>query len=375
MAQNDAELSALEAFVPPLLIALEAVGQAQRHLHPAHLTALEAALAPHRETLAVAYERFTGTSWHGDLAVLKEPLESAAEHAMEALGGFLDDVGDPQAMLTRFRALRRQVGALEALYPLHSWLKPVSQFFLDEPVRGSEELLERIRAATVDAGSDVETGVIHYANEREHRGGFSLYVPEYWDSAKRWPLVVALHGGSGHGRDFLWTWLREARSRGFVVLSATARDRTWSIVDPDVDIDAQPMLANVRHVMERFNVHPEKVLLTGMSDGATYAMLHGLMEGVPYTHLAALSGVFHPVNMINSNILRAEGKPIYVAHGMLDWMFPIDVARMTRDRLTSAGAALVYREIADLSHTYARDENPRILRWFDPTLALPGESV
>ncbi|MEJ2133601.1 MAG: PHB depolymerase family esterase, partial [Gammaproteobacteria bacterium] len=164
------------------------------------------------------------------------------------------------------------------------------------PVRGSEELLERIRAATVDAGSDVETGVIHYANEREHRGGFSLYVPEYWDSAKRWPLVVALHGGSGHGRDFLWTWLREARSRGFVVLSATARDRTWSIVDPDVDIDAQPMLANVRHVMERFNVHPEKVLLTGLSDGATYAMLHGLMEGVPYTHLAALSGVFHPVN-------------------------------------------------------------------------------
>ena len=30
-----------------------------------------------------------------------------------------------------------------------------------------------------------------------------------------WTVVtyMFLHGGFGHGRDFLWTWLREARSR------------------------------------------------------------------------------------------------------------------------------------------------------------------
>jgi phospholipase/carboxylesterase len=27
------------------------------------------------------------------------------------------------------------------------------------------------------------------------------------------------------------------------------------------------------------------------------------------------------------------------------------------------GARLVYRELSDLSHTYPRDENPRILDW------------
>ena len=79
--------------------------------------------------------------------------------------------------------------------------------------------------------------------------------------------------------------------------------------------------------------------------------------------------------MLNGNILRAAGKPIYVVHGMLDWMFPIDVARMTREQLTAAGADLVYREIADLSHTYPRDENPRILRWLDPELELAGEGM
>jgi phospholipase/carboxylesterase len=36
---------------------------------------------------------------------------------------------------------------------------------------------------------------------------------------------------------------------------------------------------------------------------------------------------------------------------------------MAREALTAVGAQLVYRELADLSHTYPRDENPRILDW------------
>jgi phospholipase/carboxylesterase len=38
---------------------------------------------------------------------------------------------------------------------------------------------------------------------------------------------------------------------------------------------------------------------------------------------------------------------------------------MARQALEAAGARLVYREIEDLSHTYPRDENPRILDWLE----------
>ena len=376
MSSNEAAFDALETLVPTLLTTLEAVGSAQRHLHPTHLKALAEGLAPFRERLQTSLEEFRGKEWEGDLEALREPLERAAEHTLAGLSGFLEDAHDPQAMFQRFRSLRRQIRAQEALYPLHSWLRPVSQFFLEEPVRGSEDLLEKIRAATVDAdpASDGSVGALHHASKHDERGGFSLYVPEYWEAARSWPLVVALHGGSGHGRDFLWTWLREARSRGFIVLSPTARERTWSIMGAE-DVDAEPLKAYVLDVMERWNIDAEKVLLTGMSDGATYALLAGLMEDVPYTHLAPISGVFHPLNMLNGNLQRAAGKPIYVVHGLLDWMFPIDIARMTRDQLTAAGAELVYRELADLSHTYPRDENPKILRWLDPELGLPGEET
>jgi len=44
-------------------------------------------------------------------------------------------------------------------------------------------------------------------------------------------------------------------------------------------------------------------------------------------------------------------------------MFPIYTAHLTREALNAAGARVLYREIEDLSHTYPRDENPKILDW------------
>jgi phospholipase/carboxylesterase len=56
-------------------------------------------------------------------------------------------------------------------------------------------------------------------------------------------------------------------------------------------------------------------------------------------------------------------------------MFPVAQARWAEEQLALAGADVVYREIADLSHTYPREENDRILTWFDPALALPPRSA
>jgi phospholipase/carboxylesterase len=129
----------------------------------------------------------------------------------------------------------------------------------------------------------------------------------------------------------------------------------------------------VESVASRYPVDRARILLTGMSDGATYALLCGLREGMPFTHLAALCGVLHPMLLANGDLARARGIPIYLVHGALDWMFPVHTARLARQALAAAGARLVYREVEDLSHTYPRDENPRILEWLaGPTAAAAG---
>jgi hypothetical protein len=61
--------------------------------------------------------------------------------------------------------------------------------------------------------------------------------------------------------------------------------------------------------------------------------------------------------------LRRFARVQETLYPLAHWMFPIHTARLARQALLAAGARLVYREIEDLSHTYLRDENPRILDW------------
>jgi phospholipase/carboxylesterase len=62
---------------------------------------------------------------------------------------------------------------------------------------------------------------------------------------------------------------------------------------------------------------------------------------------------------------RLRGLPIHIVHGKLDWMFPVQTARQTQQALSAAGAAVTYRELDDLSHTYPREMNAAILEWLN----------
>ncbi len=196
-----------------------------------------------------------------------------------------------------------------------------------------------------------------------HHGGFSLYVPEIYDEARAWPVIVALHGGSGNGRDFLWSWLRDARRRGYVLVAPTAVASTWSAVEE------RGLLEILGWIAARYSIDRDRVLLTGLSDGGTFSLVYGLAHPETFRALAPCCGVFHPVSFSNGNLTRASGVPIYLVHGARDFLFPVAYARMTRDLLTEAGADLTYRELPELSHTYPRSENPAILDWFEAKTA------
>jgi phospholipase/carboxylesterase len=116
-------------------------------------------------------------------------------------------------------------------------------------------------------------------------------------------------------------------------------------------------------VRSRWNVDPTKLLLTGMSDGGTFCYATGLESASPFTHLAPVAATFHPLMAEMADAERLRGLPVYLVHGRLDWMFPVQAARHTRELLSAAGADVTYREIENLSHTYPREINPAILSW------------
>ena len=353
-------IDAIDTLLAPLLVTLERMTWVQRHLHPQLAGQLADQLAPVAEGINAPLRELQERQWPDEIVFMRERLLDVAQRTVEMVDGFISAARAAADPLDLYRALRRFARVQEALYPLAPAFDPVSRWFLEPARRGDDDLVTRLRVGALrDDRPDV--GVLHEDNERDARGGFSLYVPETWDGQAPRPLIVALHGGSGHGRDFLWSWLREARARNIFLLAPTSRDRTWSIMGGG-DVDAENLQQMIDSVAARYPVDRARVLLTGMSDGATYALLAGLRQGPPFTHLAPACGVLHPL-LFAGGLERAQGRPIYLIHGALDWMFPVYTARMGRDALLSAGARIVYREIEDLSHTYPRDENPRILDW------------
>ena len=359
---SDPFLTALSALGPALLNALAAFEEVRRHLDPPRIGGLREAMRPLAERLHAARDAFRDAPAPDGLGDLAAELLRAADAAV-AMGEAFCAAALPHEAIPRvLGAMHDHCRAQALLYPLRKALPPVNSFFLEAAAR------PRLAALDPEPRADPPSGVITARHPRGERGGFSLYVPEYYDAARAWPLVVALHGGSGNGDDFLWTWLIEARSRGCLLLSPTSLGSTWSLMGDD--IDAPSLRAMVDYVGQQWRVDANRILLTGLSDGATYTLLCGLQPDMPFTHLAPISGVLHPANLINGNLERARGRRIYLVHGGLDWMFPIATARFAHQELARAGADVTFREIADLSHAYPREENGRILEWMDPALSL-----
>jgi len=355
---NEPAIDAIASLVPATLRALYALEFTGRHLSPANLPRLIDAVAGRNDDVKTALSASRAMAWPERLAPVRTCLEGAAEAAGEGISGLLAAGDAPQPIVAAYRALRGYARAAEAIYPMASHLKPVSQFFLEPAARDDAALLDRLAAA--DATRD-GVGVMHVGGPAGTRGAFSLYVPETHDTQPR-PLVVAMHGGSGNGGAFLWSWLREARTRGLIVIAPTASGSTWSLMEPEVDgpnIDRM-----VAHVASQWSIDPTRLLLTGMSDGGTFTYVLGLGADCRFTHLAPVAAAFHPMMMGLANPDRVRGLPIHIVHGAQDWMFPPGVAQSARHALEQAGAMVIHREIADLSHTYPRDENSAILDWF-----------
>src|SRR5580704_15005687 len=255
---SEAMIDDVVAVLPPLLQSLEALGFVARHFHPPSFDRVMQAAGQPDEDLSAVRPRLA--NWPAEFSDLRSSLETASDAALSAFSGLRAVQAGQGDITLAFRALRQLPRAEEALYPLAAKFPPVSSFFLNPELCDDAGLLARLAAPAKAA-----TGIIHDNNEPRSRGGFSLYVPEYYTPDRSWPLVMALHGGSGNGCGFLWRWLRDARSLGAILVTPTALGSTWALMGEDADT------ANLSRILEsvrsRWTIDSTKLLLTGMSDG------------------------------------------------------------------------------------------------------------
>ena len=347
----------LLAVVQPILEAMRVFEYGARNVGPNTLELIVGRLQQTRTRLRSASEGLREALWPVEALPIRESVATAYRHALRSLEALdeIDQIGADMGSLHRVLSTRSPMN--EAVYPLAQHFSLIHRFFLDPRKQHLPRVVE-----TQVGGRPSFCGVNQVANGRDERGGFSLYVPETYDSDRQYPTVFALHGGSGHGSTFLWSWLRTARTEELVLVSPTSVGDTWAIMGPDHD------LANLRQILhlvkQMVNVDDDRSLLTGMSDGGTYTYVAGCLDDSPFTHLAPCSASFHPTLIEVMSKERLQGLPICITHGALDWLFTVDIAQMAEYLFTAAGANVFYREIADLSHAFPQDANPELVDWF-----------
>ena len=141
------------------------------------------------------------------------------------------------------------------------------------------------------------------------------------------PLVLSLHGATGSGRRGLRRLQGLADGSGLIVLAPDSRGTSWDVVrtgfGPDVDfIDRALEL-----VFARYAVDPSRIAAEGFSDGASYALSLGLLNGDLFTHVIAFSPGF-----VTEGSRRGTPR-FFISHGTADRILPIDLCsrRIVRD--------------------------------------------
>jgi phospholipase/carboxylesterase len=172
-----------------------------------------------------------------------------------------------------------------------------------------------------------------------------LFVPR--ELPPRPPLVVLLHGATGSAQGILRRLSGSGLPERFhaIVLATDSRQRTWDAIGGEFGPDVAFLDEALAWTFDRFAVDPTRVAIGGFSDGASYAISLGLINGDLFTHVMAFSpGFFVPG--------EPHGKPdIFVSHGKEDEILPIDrTSRRLVPRLRDLGYPVDYHEF-DGPHT------------------------
>lgn len=161
------------------------------------------------------------------------------------------------------------------------------------------------------------TGSVEDLDLGGSRDGY-LYVPASYTQDEAIPLFVAMHGAGGRGRDWQ-SYPARADAHGFAILAPDSRGRTWDIVRGAFGPDVLFLDGALRYTFDRVRVDPDRIVLGGFSDGASYALSLGVANGDLFTHLVAYSpGFITPGEPVT-------GKPrIFVSHGRQDPILSFD---------------------------------------------------
>jgi hypothetical protein len=196
----------------------------------------------------------------------------------------------------------------------------------------------------------------------------ALSVPLTYQVTKGYGLVVCLHGAGFTGQAYLERW-QTRLGEDYVLACPTAPMGAWFTRDAE-----ELVLATIRSVQRRYHIDPDRIFLTGMSNGGIGTWVIGMHDAPLFAGIAPMAGGLDRALMPFLANLRST--PIYMIHGAKDQVMPVELSRAITKELTRLGYPYVYRE-HDREHPMAgghyfpREELPELVTWLNAQRRKP----
>jgi len=188
----------------------------------------------------------------------------------------------------------------------------------------------------------------------------ALSVPPTYHPAKSYGLVLCLHGAGFTGEAYLERW-QPRLGEDHVLACPTTPMGAWFTRGAE-----ELVLATIRSVKRRYHIDPDRIFLTGMSNGGIGAWVIGMHDAPMFAGIAPMaSGLDHVLMPFLANL---RSTPIYIIHGAKDQVMPVEFSRAITEELTRLGYPFVYREherehpMAG-GHYFPREELPELVTW------------
>jgi predicted peptidase len=188
-----------------------------------------------------------------------------------------------------------------------------------------------------------------YTDAQGNSMPYRLLKPKRYLAARKYPLVIFLHGSEERGTDN-HTPIRIRN--GAYEFMVTAHKYAYFMVvpqcPPHTGWSGKPIrlvLGLIQHIRDTFSIDPDRIYATGLSMGAM-----GMWEMVirqPETFAAGISVCgWHSTTQID----RIKDIPFLVFHGSRDRAVPVEGSRKIVNALQEVGGSVEYIEYQGADH-------------------------
>ena len=185
-----------------------------------------------------------------------------------------------------------------------------------------------------------------------------LYVPTGYKPETAAPISLLLHGANHASNELVEPMRDYADKVGLILLAVDSRGGSWDAVRSGVFFaDVQFIERAFAFAFDRVRVDSNRLRIAGFSDGATYALSLGLINGDIFTRVAAFSPGF-----IVDGPHNGKAK-FFITHGTRDTILPIDqTSRLIVPSLRQGGYDVQYSEF-DAGHGVTEELLEQATAW------------